>query len=104
MHGLRSRRFGRMTVLPDVLRSGILPKTTSAGFSSSSESMSLSFSQLLFQAKGLPCHLGIEEMARMIPPSISRFSPRGSHAATFFFLRVFLSRLARRTKRKREYS
>ena len=33
-----------MTVLPDVVRSGIPPRTTSAGFSSSSESRSLSSS------------------------------------------------------------
>ena len=36
-----SRRFGQMRVLSDVMRSGIPPKTTSAGFSSSSESRSL---------------------------------------------------------------
>ena len=41
---VKNERFGRITVLPDVVRSGIPPKTTSAGFSSSSESRSLSSS------------------------------------------------------------
>ena len=73
-------------------------------FSSSSESMSLSFSQPSFSGKRSSMSFwyrinGSYDTSanfRILAPRVSRVN--------FFFLRVFLSRLARRTKRKRDNS